>query len=105
MIGLGVGTGHKPGKSALLERLLKLLEEIFSFTKFSSLKDNSVHLVVAVFSPVADVANMDESRVKRWRKRQIPDHVALMLRSSHVRSPFTPLRFPVTEPNTSPFPA
>lgn len=67
--GLGAGTDHKPGPSALLEPLRKLLEETFHFTAFSSLKNNSVHLGVAVFIAAEDVVNVDESRVKRWRKR------------------------------------
>ena len=67
--GLGVGTGHKPGPAALLDPLRKLLEETFHFTAFSSLKYNSVCLMVAVFIAAENVANVDESRVKRWRKR------------------------------------
>ena len=63
------GTGHKPGPAALLDPLRKLLEETFHFTAFSSLKYNSVCLMVAVFIAAENVANVDESRVKRWRKR------------------------------------
>ena len=65
--GLGAGTGRKPGPAALLDPLRKLPEETFHFTAFSSLKYNSVCLMVAVFIAAENVANVDESRVKRWR--------------------------------------
>lgn len=67
--GLRAGTEHKPGPSALLEPLRKLLEETFHVTAFSSLKNNSVRLGVTIFITAEDIANVDDSRVKRWRKR------------------------------------
>lgn len=54
----------------LFEPLLKPLEKRHSLSLYSSLKDNSVILVVAVFIPISKnllVAYMDGSRVKRWR--------------------------------------
>ena len=77
-------------------------KEAFSFTKFSTWKDNAIHLVVAVFTPPRE--NLLRTKAK-WMKEELRDgekdisnHIVFLPSSSHIWGLLTPLNLGVSEP-------